>query len=269
MLIHLLKVFVVPGKVFTSMRSQIPIAPPLATLVICMCVLPALQAMFVSTEEYAKVNEAAHEQTSEIMTQLAEMLVQTSVGEFVDDEESRQDLIKEQLEQFNTPESLRTQKQIYAMFAPMIVLFNVGLVVLLEATYFLIAGNMMKCSKQWSDWIGFTLWTTIPVVLFYVLYTAATLWSGEYHPVGFQAPLSWIPGFEKNVFALTLTVPVLWTLWIRTVGMHHWVEKPIPNCLLIVLIPTVVGLLITAGSLQMSRPYMDLIDSPTTEQSEP
>ena len=164
-------------------------------------------------------------------------------------------MLDNQLESLNSPESLRTGKKIITLFAPMSALFAYGVILLLEATYFLIAGNMMKCSKQWSEWIGFTLWSTMPLVIYLILYTAPTLWSGKHDPLGFQAPLSWLPGLESNVFALTLTISVLLTLWIRTIGMHKWVEKPIPHCLLIALIPTVVVWLISAGSLELMNPY--------------
>ena len=271
MLANVVRVFVVPGQVFASMRSQILIGPPLAALVVGLCVLSALQVAFISPEEYARMNEVAHEETDAMTKQMAEFLGQTFSSNEGDEEQfeellvSQEEMMDQQLERMNTPESLRTQKQVMAVFTPMLTLFSVGLVVLLEATYFLIVGNMMKCSKQWSDWIGFTLWTTLPVLLFFVLYVVATLWTGSYRPIGIQAPLSWIPGLEHNVFALSLTVPVLWTVWIRTVGMHHWIEKPIPNCLLVVLIPAVLGFLINAGSLQLSTPYMDQLDNPTTE----
>lgn len=271
MLANLVRVFVVPGQVFASMRDQIFIGPPLVALVIGLCVLPALQAALVSTEEYAKINEAAHEQTDAMTKQMAEVLGQTFLSNEGDDEEfdelfeTHDEMMDEQLEQMNTQKNLRAQREMLTVFTPLFTLFTVGLVVLLEATYFLIAGNLMKCSKQWSDWIGFTLWTTLPVLLFYFLFVMATLLTGEYQPVAVQAPLSWIPGLEKNVFALALTVPVLWTVWIRTVGMRHWVEKPLLNCLLVVLIPAVLGFLISAGSLQLSTPYMDLPDDPTTE----
>ena len=56
------------------------------TLVICLCVFPALQAWFVSDEEYARLNELAHEQTSEMNQQLAKTLGRFIVGQDEPDE---------------------------------------------------------------------------------------------------------------------------------------------------------------------------------------
>ena len=260
-MIDLLRVFVVPGKVFASMRTHIPAILPLVTLVFFIGVFMALQGWYTSDEEYLRINEGAIDQSSEIQEQLAEFFKRTMPrGELSDEEfeevwQSQQDATEKQLESLSSAEGIQSFRKVNTFFGPMSVLLGSGILLLIEATYFLIAGNMLKCSKQWSDWMCFTLWSMLPLVLALALATIPTLLSGKYDPYGLQAPLHWIPGLETNVFALTLTIPVIWTAWIRTVGMHKWIEKPLPICLVVVLIPTIVVWLISAGNLQLANPY--------------
>ena len=260
-MIHLLKVFVSPGTVFESMRSYIPALPPLVTLVLCLCIFPALQAWYQSDEEYLRTIEAAFESSSEISKQFAETFQRTLLRGDSSDEEieeifaRQQELTEEQRKTLTSKEGIQSARRMQSVFLPATTLFSFGLIVLLEATYFLIAGNMMKSSKQWSDWIGFTLWSSMPLVLLFLLATLPTILFGTLDPYRWQAPLSWIPGLGTNVFALTLTIPFLWIVWIRVGGMHKWIEKPIPICLAVVLIPSLVTWLFSVGSLHLANPY--------------
>ena len=260
-MLDLLKVLIFPGNVFASMRTHISAILPLVTLVLFLGIFPALQSWYISDEEYLRINEGALEQSSEMQRQIAELFGRTLArGERSDEEieeflKSQEEITEMQLENLSTAESIQSLRKVNTFFTPMSLMFVYGILLLIEATYFFIAGNMMKCSKQWSDWICFTLWSMMPLVLSLVLRTLPTLWSGKYDPSGLQAPLHWIPGLETNVFALTLTISVVWTAWIRTVGMHKWIEKPIPICLVVVLIPTIVVWLITAANLQLANPY--------------
>lgn len=260
-MIDLLRVLVVPGSVFASMRTQISTLVPLVTLVLFLCVFFPLQAWFTSDEEYIRINEAAIEDSREMQQQIAEVFGRTLLrGDRTDEEidefmQSHQEITEAQLQNLTSKESIQSFRKVQAFFNPMMSLFSYGVLVLMEATYFLIAGNMMKCSKQWSDWVAFTLWTMMPLVVYIVLATLPSLFWGNFDPYGLQAPLSWIPGLGTNIFALTLTFHVVWTAWIRTVGMHKWVEKPLPICLVVVLVPTLVVWLISAGTLQLANPY--------------
>lgn len=234
--------------------------PPLATLVVGLCVFPAIQAWFVAPEEYARLNQLGHEQAQGINQGLAEVLSplfdEDQRGELDDHLQSQEDLLAEQLQNMNSPESLQTQKQIATVFNPLLAIFSAGIVLLLEATYFLIAGKFLNCGRQWSEWIGFTLWSSIPLVLNWALYALPTVWSGTYDPLGFQAPLSWIPGLESNAFALTLSIPAVWIVWIRVVGLYRWVERPLPTCLVIALFPAVFGWLVSAAFTQLNSASM-------------
>ncbi|MXW06823.1 MAG: hypothetical protein F4X56_07970 [Gammaproteobacteria bacterium] len=260
-MINLLKVFVSPGEVFESMREYIPSIPPLVTLLLCLCIFPALAAWYLSDEEYLRTIEASFDSSSEISNQFAVSFERTLLrGDRSDEEieaslERLREMNAEQRKSLTSEDGIQSARRFQTVFGPLLAIFVYGLVVLLEATYFLIAGNMMQSSKQWSDWIGFTLWSMMPVVLYLLLSTLPTLWSGALDPYSWQAPISWIPGLETNVFALTLTIPTLWVVWIRVVGMHRWIEKPIPICFVVVLIPTFIAWLISAGSLQLANPY--------------
>ena len=260
-MINLLRVFVSPGTVFQSMRSHIPAISPLVALVVCVCIFPALLAWYTSDDEYLRVIEATAESSSEMSNRMAETLQRTFLRGDRSDEEieeflaHQREVTEKQQEAMTSKEGIQSARRMQTVFVPLTSLFSYGLIVLLEATYFLIAGNMMRTSKQWSDWIGFTLWTTLPLVLLLFLSTLPTILSGTLDPYSWQAPISWIPGLETNVFALTLTIPTLWIVWIRVVGMHKWVDKPISICLVVVLIPALVGWLFNVGTLQLANPY--------------
>lgn len=260
-MINLLKVFVSPGEVFGSMRSYIPSIPPLVILVLCLCIFPALRAWFLSDEEYVRTIEASFESSAEFSSQMAEIFEQTVLRgdrsqEEIDETLARhQELTEEQQKALISEEGVQSARKLSVVFDPLIAIFTSGLLVLLEATYFLIAGNMMQTSKQWSDWIGFTLWSMMPLVLNLLLSTLPTIFSGTLDPYSWQAPLSWLPGLGTNVFALTLTIPTLLVIWIRVVGMHKWIDKPMPICVVVVLIPSLVGWLFSVGSLQLANPY--------------
>lgn len=260
-MINLLRVFVSPGAVFESMRSYITAIPPLVTLVVCVCIFSALQAWYMSDDEYLRVIEATAESSSELSNQMAETLQRTFLRENRSEEEieeflaHQRELTEKQREAMTSKEGIQSARRMQTVFVPLTALFSYGLIVLLEATYFLIAGNMMRASKQWSDWIGFTLWSSLPLVLLLCLSTLPTILSGTLDPYSWQAPISWIPGLGTNGFALTLTIPTMWIVWIRVVGMHKWIDKPVPICLVVVLIPALVGWLISIGSLQLANPY--------------
>ena len=260
-MINLLKVFVSPGKVFESMRSIIPPILPLVPLVLSICIFTALAAWYMSDDEYLKIVEVSAESSKEMSNTLAEMLQETFLrGDLSDEEvdeilERQRELTEEQQENMTSASGIQSARKIQTVFAPLGSLFGYGLLVLLEATYFFIAGNMMQTSKQWSDWIGFTLWSMLPLVLYLFLSTLPTIMSGSLDPYSWQAPLSWISGLETNVFALTLTIPTVWIVWIRVVGMHKWIEKPVPICLVVVLIPALVGWLFSVVGLLIANPY--------------
>ncbi|MXZ45205.1 MAG: hypothetical protein F4Z01_09610 [Gammaproteobacteria bacterium] len=260
-MIDLLRVLIVPGKVFASLRTRIPLVLPLAVLTFFVLVFGALQGWFISDEEYLRIHDASLELSSEWQEQIAEILGRTPIRRDMSEEEfeetmrSHREQTEEIMETLTSEKGIHSLRKVQTFFGPMSMLCTLAIVLLLEATYFLIAGNMMKCSKQWSDWIGFSLWTSMPLVIFLLLATLPTVWAGVYDPYGLQAPLRWIPGLETNAFALTLTVPVVWTVWIRSVGMHKWIEKPMPLCFIIALIPAIVGWLIEAGQLHVANPY--------------
>lgn len=260
-MIDVLRVLIVPGKVFASMRTQIPLVLPLVVLTFFVLVFMALQSWFISDEEYLRIHDASLEISSDLQEQITTIIGRTAIRggmseeEFEENMRSNREQTEELLKSVTSDDGIHSLRKVQTFFVPMSFLVSLGIIVLIEATYFLIAGNMMKCSKQWSDWIGFSLWSTMPMVIFLILSTLPTLWAGIYDPYGLQAPLRWIPGLETNAFALTLTIPVIWTVWIRTVGMHKWIEKPISLCFIVAFIPALVGWLIAAGQLHVANPY--------------
>ena len=148
-MINLLRVFVSPGTVFESMRSYIPAIPPLVTLVLGICIFHALQAWYLSDDEYLRVIEASAESTSEMSKQMARGdRTEEEIEEFL---AHQREMTEEQLKAMTSEDGIQSARKVQTVFSPATALFSYGLLVLLEAPYFLIAGNMMRTSRQWSD----------------------------------------------------------------------------------------------------------------------
>ena len=253
---NLYRILFSPGEVYATMKEDLNSVPPLMTLLLLVAVFTAAQSLFVSDE--AIMNQA--EEAVAASTNFFERIV----GSFLPPEASEafQETMDEQSSQMNqmmdemlTPEQLQSDRIIGAFFAPISALIWLGLGVLILTTYFSIAGSSRANRRPWSEWMGFTLWSMLPVVLYYFCYLVATMLTGEVHPKHFLAPLAWIPGLEENAFAVNLTFGMIWAMWIQTVGMHRWGDRPLPVCLVIVLIPWMLQWLIAAGMVESVKAF--------------
>ena len=256
---NLLRVFIAPGEVFASMKEKIETVPPLLALLLCVAVFTGAQPLFVSDQS---IRDAAEEQVEGLLGFFEGFLTRVGGEEVVDEfkEEwnsvnddlgvSAEELLDEALNEAMTPEQMLLSRFISAISAPFSALMWLGLGAIILSTYFNVSGNTRERRRQWNEWFGFTLWTLMPVVLDYLLYFVVTLVTGDIKPKPYLAPLAWLPGLHDNAFAVNLTFGMIWAIYIQTIGMHRWMDRPIPICLIIVLIPWLVQWLIASGVVE-------------------
>lgn len=218
-MVNLLKIFVAPGAVFSSMKAEVPIIQPLLALILCVGVFSAIQPLFVSD-------------SSKMMQEVLEYAFET---------------LNEQGIDVGDPARYSWNRTTQLFKAPISALIWLSVGVLILSTYFQVTGNSKEVSRSWPEWFGFTLWSMMPLALYYFLFAFVTLVTGEISPKQYLAPFAWVPGLQDNEFAVHLTVGTLWAVWIQTVGLHSWSERTYPICLTIVLVPWMLQWFIAAS----------------------
>ena len=254
---NLLRVFIAPGEVFDSMKETIEPVPPLLALLLCVAVFTGAQSLFVSDESYIQQAEEAASGMFNFFEGFVERLGgEEAVEEFhkefedVTDGSTADELLIDFVGVALTPEQIQTSRILGAFTNPIAALIWVGLGIIILATYFSIVGNSRETRRAWSQWFAFTLWSMMPVALYYLLFLVVTVFTGELAPRYYLAPLAWIPGMQANAFAVNLTFGMVWVIWIQTVGMHRWVDRPLPLCLILVSIPWLLQWLIASGAVE-------------------
>ena len=232
------------------MKEKSQIVPPLVTILLGVGVCSMVQPLFVSDEAMTAVVRGQVTGTMETAERIFERLAGEEAGrEFreVLEAEQAEDDIEELIAETTSPEMLTIRRIVNAIGMPINVLIWLGLGVLTLTMYFNVAGNLSVKHGTWSDWLGFTLWSMLPVTLYYLLFFVATLFTGEAFPKQYLAPLAWLPPLQNNAFAINLTFGMIWVIWIQTVGLRRWTDRSIHYCLTIVLIPWFSQWLIASG----------------------
>ena len=254
---NLLRVFIAPGEVFDSMKEVIEPVPPLLALLLSITVFIGAQSLFVSDESYIQQTK----ETASGVVNFLEGFVERTGGEEVVEElrenveeatdgGTTDELLSDFVSVTLTPEQLQTTRIVGAFTNPIGALIWVGLGIIILATYFSIVGNSRETRRAWSQWFAFTLWSMMPVALYYLLFLAVTVFTGELAPRNYLAPLAWIPGAQENAFAVYLTFGMIWVIWIQSVGMHRWVDRPLPLCVILVSIPWFLQWFIASGTVE-------------------
>ena len=258
----LLKVFIDPGTVFSSMKDDIKGVQPLLALLLCVVVFTGAQPLFVSDQAFIEQKEESLDSGLGIFNRIGKALLGEEAMEELEREFSAKveaegttfDELKEQaIADQTSPEQLQIMRIISAIFSPVGAVIWLGLGVLILATYFNLAGTSGETRQPWVNWLAFTLWSLMPVLVHYLLYLAATMVTGEVSPRRYLAPLAWLPGLQENAFAVNLTIGMIWAIWIQTVGLHRWLDRSIPVCLSIALVPWVIQWLIASGIAELTK----------------
>lgn len=258
----LLRIFISPGAVFSSMKQEIKPFQPLLALLLCIVVLTGAQPLFISDQAYIDTTEKQVDSSLNFLKRLGERIF----GEEAVEEIAREleeaaaaegatidEMIDEAIDESVTPGQLQFTRIAAMFFSPIGALIWLGLGVVVLATYFNVTGVSVETRRRWGDWFGFSLWSMMPVVLHYLLLLLATVITGEVLPRNFVAPLAWLPGLQENAFAINLSIGMIWAMWIQTVGLHRWLNRPVPVCGLIVFVPWVLQWLFASGFAELAK----------------
>lgn len=104
---------------------------------------------------------------------------------------------------------------------------DLGLRLLLLATYFFVVARVLQVESKWGNWFGFVCWTQIPLILL---------------PGAKFVPWLWHTGFYSHITMLVceivfLVLPLMWAFFISVRGMQSWTSRRSNLCVGLTLIP--------------------------------
>ncbi|MDE0092896.1 MAG: hypothetical protein OXO49_00085 [Gammaproteobacteria bacterium] len=255
---QILGIFLFPGAVFSTFKEKVPVFPVLITYTVAAFVFVGLSAFLISHEQIVELQETQADGIARIQATL-----QRSSSSFPisfedlepDQESSFQELYDtiyaEQLEKLTTPEAMFTARILEATFNPVFVLVGLALGCALLATYFLIVGNMLGTRYGWSQWFGFSLWSLLPIVPFWLVSDAVWVFNSSIRPENMESlfsPFSWI-GINHAIFE-AITIPLIYTIYIQFRGLQSWTNSTIPS-LLLALLPWAIYIPLTVGLFEL------------------
>jgi len=276
-----LGIFLFPGAVFSNFKEKVPVFPVLITYTVAAFVFVGLSAFLISDEQIVELQETQADGIAKIQAMLQrsspafpvsfedfesgqEMTLEEIDEEFnkditediKDDQESNfrelyDTIYAEQLEKLTTPEAMFTARILEAIFNPVFILFGLALGCVLLATYFLVVGNMLGTRYGWSQWFGFSLWSLLPIVLFWFLADVIWVFNSTIRPENMESlfsPFSWI-GIDHAIFG-AITLPVIYTIYIQFRGLQSWTNSTIPS-LLLALLPWAIYIPLTVGLFEL------------------
>lgn len=104
---------------------------------------------------------------------------------------------------------------------------DLGLRLLLLATYFFVIARLLRIDSKWENWFGFACWTQIPLILLPGALFVSWLWRlGNYDPFAMFVC--------EFVF---LVLPMVWAFFISVRGLQSWTGKRTSLCVGLALIP--------------------------------
>ena len=120
--------------------------------------------------------------------------------------------------------------------------------ILLHAVYYMVVGKIVGAEYDFSDWLAFSVWGRMPLVVGAIVTVVAASIIGEqtdpnaYNVLSFAA---WMPVPNADHmfvgdFMNSLSLIVLWSIAVMTIGFNSWTEQGIPVSLAIVAAPYVV-----------------------------
>lgn len=123
----LLKIFIAPGAVFSSLKQEIKPIQPLLTLLLCVVVLTGAQPLFISDQAYIERAEKQVDSALSFLKRLGERMfgeeaVEEIAREFEEAAEAEgttiDELIDESIEETMTPEQLQFMRISEVVLSP-------------------------------------------------------------------------------------------------------------------------------------------------------
>ena len=225
----LIEIFTNPKAVFDAQREDSAWLVP-ALVIIAFSILTAI-AMSMMVDQEALVR-------AQIEAQI-EQMEQSGMPQ------AQIDQVRMQMEQ-STQIAANPIVTVGGAILSVIIIFFI--VVLLHAVYYLIVGKIIKAEYDFGEWLAFSVWGRMPMVIGSIVVLAAVLFMAEqtdpnaYNLLAFSTWMA-VPN-ENNMFVgnfvKTFDLIVIWSIAIMTIGFNNWTEKSIPVSLAIVAAPYVV-----------------------------
>lgn len=233
---RLWKILVSPRQEFDEMREDTPILLPLLTILVFVGVCAAIIVFMTPDETFKERGEAQIE--------MLENLGQSDAAE-------------QQRNLLDDPSAISMMRTTGAIGALIGGPIGMVIVLLLVGTFYSIVGKIVKSDASWSDWFGFSCWVSIPVAIGSVVSLIFMAIGSTALAEGGLAVLGW---FGMNApWAMAITIPALWTLYITINGLDSWLQKGVVTSVIVALIPLVVSMLVAsliAGMQQAMQSMM-------------
>ena len=108
------------------------------------------------------------------------------------------------------------------------------------ASYYWVAGKVLRVDVGWRNWFGFACWTAVPGILGSVADLFVAKLGGPNPPITFSSLPGMIGWFGTTHFEVYwIPFSLVWTLYIAVNGIMSWTQKSLLTSLAIVT-PTIV-----------------------------
>ena len=218
-----------PAEIYEGMKEDPSPVLPMVTVVVILAVCAVLAVALVDSEAI-----------------LAEQLeVQATMLEQMNVPEEQREMQLEQTRQALQSPAAGVMGLISAPAGAVVIYF---ILVVLLTVYLLIVSKTMNLELGFSDWFAFTCWGFIPMIFPAIVGVIGVIADpGTLAQTDWLAPLNWfsltVGGYEG-----ALSLDNILMVFIMTMGFQAWSEKSTGVSLAVVLIPFVVGTVISVES---------------------
>ena len=220
---RLWKILISPKQEFDEMRDDVSITLPLVTLLLVVGICGAIVVLMTPDETFKEQMEAQAE--------MQENMGQSDAAELtrgvMDD-----------------PSAISMTRTIGAGGALIGAPIGLVIVLLVLGTFYFVVGKIVKSDASWGDWFGFSCWVSIPAAIGAVATVVLMAIGGAALAQSGLAILGWF-GMAAP-WAMAITIPALWTLYITINGLDSWLEKGVVTSVIVALIPLVVSMLLAS-----------------------
>lgn len=220
---RLWKILISPKQEFDEMREDVSIILPLVTLLLVVGVCGAIATLMTPDETFI----------ANLETQI-EML--ENMGQ--------SDTAEQQRNLLDDPAAISMMRTMEAGGALIFGPIGLVIVLLLLGTFYFVVGKIVKSDASWGDWFAFSCWVSIPAAIGAVATLALMAIGSTALATNGLAVLGWF-GMTAP-WAMAITIPALWTLYITINGLDSWLEKGVVTSVIVALIPLVVSMLVAS-----------------------
>ena len=217
---RLWKILISPKQEFDEMREDVSIILPLMTILLVIGICGAITVYMTPDEVF----------TTTIESQVEAM-----------EDMGQSDAAQQTRDQMDDPSAISMMKMAGAIAAFIFGPIGMAIGLLILGTFYFIVGKIVQSEASWGDWFGFSCWVSIPLAIGSV----ATLVLVSIGGLGWSNGLSVLGWIGMSApWAMAITIPALWTLYITINGLDSWLQKGVVTSVIVALIPLVVSMLL-------------------------